>query len=132
MSSPVVVDFSRLLTDIPGDNPAGVNLRDDRSSLYYEIKDARNKASVAERKYAERLMSPELADAKEDAVNPPDWNAVWEVGQRALAEKTKDLEITAFVIEALVRLHAFAGLRDGFRLARELVEKYWERLYPLP
>jgi type VI secretion system protein ImpA len=134
MSSPVVVDFSRLLTDIPGENPAGVNLRADRStipSLYHRIRDARNKASTDERKYAEQLLSPDLTDA-EEKVGPPDWKPVLEHGQQALAEKTKDLEIAAFLIEALLRVHRFAGLRDGFRLARELVEKYWDRLYPLP
>ena len=83
------------------------------------MRDARNKASVDERKYAERLMTPDLADAEENMVSPPDWRPVWEYGQQALAEKSKDLEITAFIIEALLRLHSFAGLRDGFRLARD-------------
>src|SRR5262249_51890370 len=49
-----------------------------------------------------------------------------------LATKAKDLEIAAYVLEALVRRHGFAGLRDGFRLARELVERFWGDLYPLP
>jgi type VI secretion system protein ImpA len=31
-----------------------------------------------------------------------------------------------------VRVHELAGLSDGFRLARELVERYWEQVYPLP
>src|SRR5262249_38872694 len=49
-----------------------------------------------------------------------------------LSEKTKDLEITAYMIEALVRLNGFGGLRDGFRLARELCERYWDSLFPVP
>src|SRR5262249_53142662 len=57
---------------------------------------------------------------------------VLQLGTKALVEQTKDLEITAYLIEALVRLHGFAGLRDGFRLARELVESYWDGLYPQP
>src|SRR5262249_8842136 len=62
----------------------------------------------------------------------PDWKPVLEHGGKALAEKTKDLEIAAYLIEALLRLHGFAGLRDGFRLARELIGKYWGKLHPLP
>jgi type VI secretion system protein ImpA len=34
------------------------------------------------------------------------------------------------LIEALVRLKGFAGLRDGYRLSRELVERFWEGLFP--
>lgn len=47
-----------------------------------------------------------------------------------LAEKAKDLEITAYLIEALTRLNGFPGIRDGYRLARELLEKFWDGLYP--
>jgi type VI secretion system protein ImpA len=53
-------------------------------------------------------------------------------GTKVLSQRSKDLEITAYVIEALTRLHGFAGLRDGFRLARELVAQFWDNLYPLP
>ena len=49
-----------------------------------------------------------------------------------LAEHAKDLEVTAYLIEALLRLKGFAGMRDGFRLAREFVEKFWDGLFPLP
>jgi len=31
-----------------------------------------------------------------------------------------------------VRLHGFAGLRDGFRLCRELSERYWDGIHPRP
>src|SRR5262249_18067075 len=63
---------------------------------------------------------------------PPDWRPVLQRGQQALAQKSKDLEVTAYLIEALARLHGYAGLRDGFRLALGLVENFWDHLYPLP
>jgi type VI secretion system protein ImpA len=40
--------------------------------------------------------------------------------------------VTAWLIEALTRLHGFGGLRDGFRLARQLSERYWEQIHPRP
>ncbi len=140
MSSPTVVDFPKLLAEIPASsngqapadpnapapapNPAGIDLRADRTppSLYDVIREARKAARAAE---------DTLPEPGKDPVRP-DWKPVHEQGLKALAEKTKDLEIAAYLIEALQRLHGFPGLRDGFRLARELVEKYWDRLYPLP
>src|SRR5262249_7517009 len=63
---------------------------------------------------------------------PPDWRPGWQRGCELLTQKTKDLEGTAYLIESLLRLHGFAGLRDGLRLARELVERFWDHLYPTP
>ena len=55
-----------------------------------------------------------------------------DLAPEVLAERSKDLEITAWMIEALVRERGFAGLRDGFRAARDLVERFWDGLYPRP
>ncbi len=55
-----------------------------------------------------------------------------QLGPKLLAEQSKDLEIAAWLVEALVRKHGYAGLRDGFRLIRGLVEHFWENLHPLP
>jgi type VI secretion system protein ImpA len=106
-----------------------VDLRADASptSPYYALRDARTAARLAERP----LDRGDELDPK-DAPPPPDWRPVWQRGCELLAGKTKDLEVTAYLIEALVRLHGFAGLRDGLRLARELVERFWDHLYPLP
>ncbi|NQT37025.1 MAG: type VI secretion system protein TssA [Planctomycetes bacterium] len=127
MGSPEVVDFDRLLGPIPGDNPAGVALREDFSptSEYHAMKDARAAARAAERNV--------VWDDDEDAyAEPPNWRPILELGPKILAEQSKDLEIAAWLTEGLLRRHGFAGLRDGFRLARELVERFWDHLYPVP
>lgn len=126
MASPEVIDFEKLLAPIAGENPAGMDLRTDPTpnSPYYAIKDARNRARADERRLEE---DPEGSDAK------PDWKPVLQLAQQTLAEKSKDLEVTAYLVEALVRAHALAGLRDGFRLLREYCDQYWDQgLYPLP
>ena len=125
MASTAVLDIAKLVAPIPGPKPTGVDLRENSSpiSAYNTIKDARNAARAAERQRA-------LDD--EESTAPVDWRPVLQFGAQALAEQSKDLEIIAYLIEALVRRHGFAGLRDGFRLARELVENYWEGLYPQP
>jgi type VI secretion system protein ImpA len=125
MASPETLEFARLLNAIPGGKPVGEDLRADASptSLYYAIKGARDTARDAERK---------LVGNPDDGTAPPDWKKVLQPSVQAIAEKSKDLQITAYLIESLVRLHGFAGLRDGLRLARELVEKYWDGLFPMP
>jgi type VI secretion system protein ImpA len=67
----------------------------------------------------------------EDAV-PPDWKSVSTLAIKALTESSKDLEIAAYLIEALCRTQGFAGLRDGFKLVHGLAEQYWDSLYPTP
>jgi type VI secretion system protein ImpA len=121
MATPEVLNFTKLLAPIPGDKPTGTDLRADPSSVsdFYVIRDARKTASDAERRL----------DQGDDTVTP-DWRPVLDRGTKVLAEKSKDLEIVAYLIEALVRLRGFPGLRDGFRMASELVEQFWEGLYP--
>jgi type VI secretion system protein ImpA len=127
MASPEVLNFTKLLAPIPGEKPVGADLRKDISptSPYYKVRDARKAAREAERRIA---TAQDAADNRD----PPDWKPVLEHGTAILTEKTKDLEIAAYVIESLARLKGFPGLRDGFRLTRELIEKYWDGLYPLP
>jgi type VI secretion system protein ImpA len=124
MASSESLELNGLLEPIPGDDPAGVDLRADSSpsSLYYQIKDARSNARATERQ----------AVAEGDESSRPDWKPVMRHGQKALSERTKDLEVAAYMIEALVRLNGFAGLRDGFKLTRGLVERYWDGIYPRP
>jgi len=123
MSSPETLDFVKLLAAVPGDKPTGSDLRADTSPLsdYYAIRDARKVASDTERRI----------DRGDEVAETPDWRPVLERAKTVLATKSKDLETNAYLIEALVRLERFPGLRDGFRLARELVERFWDGLYPI-
>jgi type VI secretion system protein ImpA len=122
MASQEVLDFKKLLAEVPGDSPTGIDLREDTSptSDYYAVRDARKAASDTERRI----------DKGEETSEHPDWRSVYERATKVLAEKSKDLEISAYLIEALVRLNGFPGLRDGFRLSRVLVEQFWDGLFP--
>ena len=126
MASPEVLDFERLLAPIGGENPAGRALREDFSptSVYHQIKDARTAARAAER----NVIWEEDGSTSE----PADWSAVLKLSPTVIAEESKDLEVAAFLTEALVRRHGLAGLRDAFRLLRELSQTFWDNLYPLP
>lgn len=59
------------------------------------------------------------------------WSQLSELASGALQRKSKDLQIARWLAEASIKLFGFAGLRDGLRLIRELVTRYWDSgLYP--
>lgn len=126
MHSPSVIDIEELLAPIAVDSPAGVDLRAGRRSSggFAMLKQSRTAARTAERKAA-------VSEDDAQAVRP-NWRPVQDVATKILREESKDLEVAAYLVEALVRLHGFAGLRDGFRLCRGLIEEYWDELYPRP
>lgn len=126
MASPDVLDFDRILTPVAEDAPAGPNLREDFSatSIYRMIKDARARV-----RKAERSAVMEDGDQSETLA---EWRQILDQGVDLLTNKSKDYEVVAWLVEALVREHGFAGLRDGLRLARELAERYWDSLHPGP
>lgn len=125
MSAPPVLDVPSLLKPISDDQPAGNDLRQDTSprSTYYAIRDARNQARTAERQAQMNGESP---------LGAGDWSPLVQAVPDVLQQASKDLEFTAYLIEALARTNGFAGLRDGFRLARELVSQFGDVAYPLP
>lgn len=118
------VDLAALLVPIPGENPAGVDPRQDTSpqSPYYRLRDAR-----AEARAAERAMESEEGESA-----PPQWRTIRELAPELLATTAKDLEIAAWLCEALLRSDALQGLASGVRVMTGLVESFWDDLFPLP
>lgn len=125
MAFPHVIDIDALVAPIAEDQPGGSDIREDRSptSDYYTIKDARNSARAAER-------SAMFDDTDADLLAP--WRDVAKSAEKILAGQSKDLEVASWYTEALIRLHGFTGLRDGFVLIERLVAEYWDSLYPEP
>ena len=126
MASPEILNIADLLGPIPGANASGEDIREDPSpnSIYYKIKDARNAARAVERQA--------LMEYDPDNAPKPDWKPILIQGREILLNITKDLEIAAWMTEALLRRYGYPGLRDGFKLIRELCVKYWDTLFPLP
>ena len=61
----------------------------------------------------------------------PLWRTVRELALKTLAETTKDLEVAAWLTEAMVRSHGLAGLTAGAQVMAGLAERYWDGLFPL-
>jgi type VI secretion system protein ImpA len=111
-----VIDLEALLVPIPGENPAGENLL--YAGLHDQIREARR-------------SEDDLAQGDwEHKIKVADWRAVDRLASEALSSQTKDLQIGAWLAEAILKLHGFAGLRDGLKLMRGLIETFWDRVYP--
>ena len=126
MASPSIIDVDELLQPISEDAPQGSDIREDPSptSVYYQIKDARNAARAAER--------ASMFDPDQAANVLSEWRPILDLAPTILKDHAKDLEVASWYIEALIRFQGFAGLRDGMALAKGLVDQYWENLFPEP
>jgi type VI secretion system protein ImpA len=124
MPSPDVLDFETLTAPISGDLPTGPYLRSnpDLEKLWWDFSDKLEQERGKEKRI---LMGEEGA---KDAT--PRWETVASTGANILKSNSKDLWVVAGMIEALTREYSFAGLRDGFRLARELTEKFGNAVHP--
>jgi type VI secretion system protein ImpA len=129
MATANVIDLDQLLAPIQGGTPAGDDIRADFTpqSPYFALKDAQARARAEERKRREAYE-----DQPETGFRVDEWAPVTELCEEILAGKSKDLEVAAWYLESLLRQQGFAGVRDGLRLMRELVERYWDGLYPRP
>ena len=125
MLSESIIDINSLLEPVTEDSPVGNDIREDTSpsSAYYTIKDARNSARTAERN---SMFDGGSSEADEN------WRKILELAPEILKNNSKDLEIASWYTEALIRRYGFSGLKTGFSLIRQMIEKYWDNLYPLP
>ncbi len=100
-----------ILTPIPGANPSGENLRN--TQVYIKITEARR-------------QEEDWSGGRKEA----DYKVVLKLAGDALATKSKDLQLAAWVTEALLRREGAAGLRSGLELIKGLIENFWDSLYP--
>jgi len=125
MTSAANIDINKLLEPIAEDNPVGSDIRDDQKpdSIYQQIKQARMSARAAERS---NMYDKNNNEAIEH------WRNISLLAPEIITNHSKDLEISSWYIEAQVRLNGFQGLRSCLMLTRELIEQYWDSIYPLP
>lgn len=117
-----VIDIDSLIIPISGDNPAGAELR-------YEPLDAKRGIS-----WHDEIREAARENLFEQTPKYADWPKVIDLTTKALTKLTKDWQIAAWLVEALVKhetIDRLAGLRDGVKLMRGLMEQYWDNLYPV-
>jgi type VI secretion system protein ImpA len=110
------LNVEELLQPISGDNPSGADLRYD--PIYEKIKEARRQEDDVP-----------LGQWERD-IKVADWPLVVKLGTEILTTKSKDLQIAAWLTEAVIRQEGFSGLRSGLQLMAGLLDKYWDTLWP--
>lgn len=116
MASPNILNLEEFRKPISDESPSGESLR--YEGTYDKIQEARRADDEMDQGVWQH-------DTKSS-----DWETVIEIGTEALTTKTKDLQIAAWMAQALSKLHGFPGLRDSLSLIRELLECFWDSIYP--
>lgn len=107
---------SDLLQPIPGDAPGGENLR--YEPVYEELKQARTQDSD--------LPQGEWQRERKTA----DYAAVIKLATEVLSQRSKDVQVAAWLTEALLRREGFSGLKEGLDLLRSLMDAFWDGAFP--
>jgi type VI secretion system protein ImpA len=107
---------SDLLNPISADKPGGENLQ--YLPIYEKIKEARREDDDVPQ--GDWARGRKLAD----------WALTVKLITDTLATKTKDLQLTAWLAEAMVRREGILGLREVLDLDRAYLENFWDSLYP--
>jgi type VI secretion system protein ImpA len=105
-----------VLKGIPGENAAGQNLY--YAPVYDQIREARridDDLNQGEWKYERKVADSGL---------------VIKLAEEALATQSKDLQLAAWLTEALLKKLGFGGLEEGFRICAGLLSTFWDTLYP--
>ena len=109
-----------LLTPIAGENPSGSDLRYNSEEAFYDrIQEARRQHDdlpVGEWRHERKVA---------------DYAEVLKLSQEAIATQSKDLQIAAWLTEAMLHREGFAGLGQGLQLCHQLLATYWDTLYPV-
>lgn len=106
-----------LLNPIAGDNPSGPSLRYER--VYDQIKEARTE---------EDDTIP--AGAWQRTAKRADFVLVIKLAGEALATKSKDLQLAAWLAEAHAKREGLSMIQPSLKLFQDLQEQFWDTLYP--
>jgi type VI secretion system protein ImpA len=124
MSRQIAIDLDAVRRPVRDDLPAGPDLTfDSKDRVYQQIRNARPAERGAE-------APDQLGHLFERQAVTADWPKIAKLGLDALYDRTKDLQIAAWVAEALAHTSGLAGLADGFALIRALQETFWDEAHP--
>lgn len=113
-----MVELEKLLKPCRTGAPAGDPIR--YEPIYDQIKEAR-RADTPGLPQGIWAIAPKRAN----------WPMVETLCTEVLMERSKDLEVTSWLIEAWTMLFGMDGLRQGLKFLKLLSQQYWPVLYPL-
>ena len=109
-----------ILAPIPGDNPSGADLRYDTKLLVIDkLKEFR------------RQDDPDLKQGEwQTELKTANWPQAIKLAQDTLATTSKNLQVAAYLTEALLQTERFPGLRQGLDLVYRLCADFWDTVHP--
>jgi type VI secretion system protein ImpA len=111
------LDLDRLLAPLSEGEPSGVSLRYD--GAYERIREAR------------REDDPSLPQGVwERSLKLADYPATAALCVDALARRSKDLQIAAWLADAWAELHGLSGIERGAALIAGLCDRFWDTMFP--
>lgn len=114
-----MIDIESLLQPINETSPCGEDMS--FSSEFDQISEAR------------RFDDPHLEQGEwQTDLKEADWKKVVQLSSQLLTKRTKDLRLSAWLIEALAMTQGYEGLAQSYRVFSGLCENYWDSVYPLP
>lgn len=111
------MELERFTRPLSLDRPAGESVRYD--PVFAQIREARREddPSVPQGQWQHELKRA-------------DWKEVARLCLGVLEKRSRDLQLGAWLTEAWIRTHAFAGAREGLTLLHALCQWQWEHLHP--
>ncbi len=112
-----MLDLEELLAPISDDQPCGEDL-----AFAPEV-DAINRARQAD--------DPSIDQgAWVTTLKEADWKFVAKQCAHLVAQRSKDLQLAVWLVEASAKTHGMRGLADSVFVLAELCDRFWEHLYP--
>ena len=113
----MAIAFEELVAPIAGDNPSGTDLSFEQ--VFEDIKEARRQddATLSQGDWKTEIKVAQWPKARDLCIE-------------VLSRQSKDLQIAAWLAEALGQLYGFAGLTEGFTVLEKLLAEFWDTLYP--
>lgn len=129
-------DYRDLANAISADAPCGDDLRksDDGMLLYKRMRDARSTARAEDRtKENPAAVGRQDGVMREEEIAQPSerWRDLHDLCFEALATRTKDIELFAWLTEAQVRLTGLGGLTATFDALAHFCESHFDSLHSM-
>ena len=110
------INTKLILTPLSDDNPSGDHLF--YEPVYDEIKEAR--------RFDEDLAQGDWAHERKVA----DWHKVITLTSSVLEDKSKDIQLAVWLMEACARKYGFEGIETGLQVITGLLSTFWDTLHP--
>lgn len=82
---------------------------------------------------ARRFDDPSISQGEwVTEIKEADWPGLVRIGENILINKSKDLRVACWLIEALCKIDGLPGLADGYTLLGQLCENFWNDIHPQP